>query len=231
MVVGPFQQIPIGGGATADLYLLRYDDKGRLRSPLHRAPAEGFSCGISDVFLFSHGWNNIFAEALERYRGFIAGYVQQRQQYDLPVPAGYRPLLVGVIWPSTDFVLPWEAGPKIAAAPDPGGPEAAQTEQMLSFVTESLDPDQDATFTELIDGRTALDADEARQAAEIVLAALWSAVDPDDGVSPPSVDELLAAWSAVDGAETPAPADPGRLRHSWRWIDYNGTNGRRGLLS
>lgn len=208
MVVGPFQQVPIGGGATADLYLLRYDDKGRLRSPLTELQLRGSIGGISDVFLFSHGWNNIFAKALERYRSFIAGYVQQRQQYDLPVPAGYRPLLVGVIWPSTDFVLPWEAGPKIAAAPDPEGPEAAQTEQMLSFVTESLDADADAAFTELVDGRTALDTDEARQAAEIVLAALWPGVDPDDGAFTPSVDELLVAWSAVDGAETSAPADP-----------------------
>ena len=208
MVVGPFQQVPIGGGATADLYLLRYDDQGRLRSPLTELQLKGSLGGVSDVFLFSHGWNNVFAQAVERYRSFIAGYAGQRQQYDLPAPAGYQPLLVGVIWPSTDFVLPWEAGPKIAAAPDPEGPEAAQTEQMLSYVTESLDPDADARLTELVDGLTALDADQARQAAEIALAALWPGTDPDNGAPPPSVDELLAAWSAMDGAETPAPADP-----------------------
>jgi hypothetical protein len=208
MVVGPFQQVPIGGGATADLYLLRYDGKGRLRSPLTELQLKQSLGGVSDVFLFSHGWNNIFATALDRYRDFIAGYGRQRQQYALPVPDGYRPLLVGVIWPSTDFVLPWEAGPKIAAAPDPGGPEAAQTEQMLNFVTESLDSDADAAFTELVDGRVTLDAGEARQAAEIVLAALRSEEDPDNGAPPPSVDELLLAWSALDGGQAPEPPDP-----------------------
>jgi hypothetical protein len=208
MVVGPFQQVPIGDGATADLYLLRYDNKGRLRSPLSELELKGSLGGVSDVFLFSHGWNNIFATALERYRDFIAGYWRQRQQYGLPVPDGYQPLLIGVIWPSTDFVLPWEVGPEIAGAPGPGGPEAVQTEQMLSLVTESLDPDADAAFTELVDGRTALDAGEARRAAGIVLAALRPDTDPDDGAPPPSTDELLAAGAAVDGGQTPAPADP-----------------------
>jgi hypothetical protein len=208
MVVGPFQQIPIGGGATADLYLLRYDDGGRLRSPRTEAQLKGSLGGMSDVFVLSHGWNNIPVTALERYRDFITGYIQQRQQYDIPVPAGYRPLLVGVIWPATDFVLPWEAGPEIAASPDPGGTEAARTEQMLSFVTESLDPDTDAALTELVDGRTAVDAGEARQAAAIVLAELWPDADPDGGATPPTVDELLAAWSAMDGAQAPGPVDP-----------------------
>jgi hypothetical protein len=208
MVIGPFQQVPIGDGATADLYVLRYDDNGRLRSPLTEVQLKKSLRGVTDVFFFSHGWNNVFATALERYRDFIAGYWRQRQQYCLPVSPGYRPLLVGVIWPSTDFVLPWEMGPKIAAAPGPGGFEAGQTEQLLSFVTESLDPDADAAFTELVDGRIALDADEARQAAEIVLAALRPGADPDDGSPPPSADEFLDTWSAVDGGETPVPADP-----------------------
>ena len=208
MVAGPFRQIPIAGGATADLYVLRYDNAGRLRSPRTESQLKESLGAASDVFLFSHGWNNIFATAAERYRGFIEGYIQQRQQYSLPVPTGYRPLMIGLIWPSTDFVLPWEAGPKIAAAGAPGDPEGAQAEQMLSFVTESLEPDADAALTELVDARTALDAGEARQAAEIVLTALWPDADPDDGAPPPSVDEVLASWSAMNGVDAPVPADP-----------------------
>jgi hypothetical protein len=208
MVLGPFEQIAIGGGATADLYLLRYDDQGRLRSPQTEQQLRNSLRGVSDVFLFAHGWNNIPEKALERYRSFIAGYIAQRARYALAVPVDYRPLLIGVLWPSTDFVLPWEAGPTIAAAPDPDGPEAAQVEQMLSFVTSSLDPDADARFVELVDGRTSIGPDEARQAAEIVLAALRPTADPDDGSPPPSVDELLSAWARMDGAGATAPMDP-----------------------
>jgi hypothetical protein len=145
LVTGPFAQMPIDGGAAADLCLLRYDHAGRSRSPRAEARLKESLGAASDVFLFSHGWNNIFATAAERYRGFIEGYIQQRRQYGLPVPAGYRPLMIGLIWPATDFVLPWEAGPKIAAAGAPDGHQEAQTEQMLSFVTESLEPDADAT--------------------------------------------------------------------------------------
>lgn len=208
MVAGTFPQIPIGDGAAADLYLLRYDNAGRLRSPRTETQLKESLGAASDVFLFSHGWNNVFATAAERYRGFIEGYIQQRQQYSLPVPAGYRPLMIGLTWPSTDFVLPWEAGPKIAAAGDPEGPEGAQAEQMLSFVTESLEPDGDATLTELVDGRTALDAGEARKAAEIVLTALWPDADPEDGAPVPSVDEVLASWSAMNGVDALIPPDP-----------------------
>jgi hypothetical protein len=208
MVAGPFLRIPIGGGATADLYLLRYDSTGRLRSPRTESRLKESLGAASDVFLFSHGWNNIFATAAERYRGFIEGYIQQRQQYSLPVPVGYRPLMIGLIWPSADFVLPWEASPKIAAAGAPEDRAAAQTEQMLSFVTESLEPDADATLTELVDGRTALDAGEARKAAEIVLTALWPDADTEDGATPPTVDGVLASWSAMSGREVSVAADP-----------------------
>jgi hypothetical protein len=208
MVVGAFRQISIGDGATADLYLLRYDNAGRLRSPRTETQLKECLGAASDVFLFSHGWNNIFDTAAERYRGFIEGYVQQRQQYSLPVPVGYRPLMIGLIWPSTDFVLPWEAGPKIAAAGASESPEGARTEQMLSFVTESLEPDANATFTELVDARTALDTAEARQAAEIALTALWPDVDPEDSAPVPSVDEVLASWSAMNGGEAQIPANP-----------------------
>ena len=116
--------------------------------------------------------------------------------------------MIGLIWPSTAFVLPWEAGPKIAAAGAPEGPEGAQTEQMLSFVTESLEPDADAMLTELVDARTALAAGEARQAAEIVLTALWPDADTEDGAPPPSIDEVLASWSAMNGVEALIPPDP-----------------------
>jgi hypothetical protein len=208
MVVGPFQQFPLGNGGNADLYLLRYGDDGRLRSPQTEQILKNSLGGVTDVFVFSHGWNTIFDTAVANYREFIAGYMQLRQKFSLPTPPDYRPVLVGVVWPSTTFVMPWEAGPEIAAAPDPKGPQAAQTEEMLDFVTSSLDEDADAELTELIDGRTALDAEDAKRAAQIVLAALRPDRDPDNGAAPPSVDKLLEAWRRLDGGRAaPAPAD------------------------
>ncbi|WP_331767475.1 hypothetical protein [Embleya sp. NBC_00896] len=206
---GPFQQFPLDGGPTADLYLLRYGQDGRLRSPLAEQEIKDRLAGVSDVFLFSHGWNNIFAQALARYRSFITGFIDQRQKFAVPVPPDYKPLLIGVIWPSTSFVMPWEAGPKIAADPDPDGAGARQIEEMLGLVTESLDPEVDREFIELVDGRAVIDSDAALRAAEIVLDGLRAEHDPDDGSPPPTAKEFLAVWEALDGGGDAAPpADP-----------------------
>ncbi|WP_371640252.1 hypothetical protein [Streptomyces virginiae] len=76
----PFQEIALGGGTTADLFLLRYSEDGSLLSVEAENEVRQRLAVSSDVFLFSHGWNNIFDQALDRYRGFIAGYGEQGQE-------------------------------------------------------------------------------------------------------------------------------------------------------
>ncbi|MEV6348679.1 hypothetical protein [Actinoplanes sp. NPDC051851] len=219
MVVGPFQQFTVAGGTKADLYLLRYDENGRSRSPQTERQLKASLAGISDVFVFSHGWNSIFRNAVERYRNFITGYIDERRKFGVPIPDGYRPLLIGVIWPSTSFVMPWEEGPEI---PVFAGVPGRDVEEMLSFVTAGLDRPANAELTELLDGRDALDRTEARRAAQILLAALRPEPDPDDGSPPPTLDEWLDAWSRMD----PAPAGPGARRESLTAGDLQGLNPR-----
>ena len=110
MVVGPYLQYDISDGVTGDFYLLRYADDGRLLSPQTERTLKGKLAGISDVFLFSHGWNNTFADAAKRYRDFIHGFMKETAELGIPIRAGYKPLLIGVIWPSTSFLMPWEDG-------------------------------------------------------------------------------------------------------------------------
>lgn len=260
-MAGPFQKIPLNGAdRSADLYLLRYGEDGRLRSPNAEAEIKARLTGatdISDVFYFAHGWNNIFAQALDRYRDFATGFILQRKEFQIPEPANYRPLLIGAIWPSTSFVMPREAGPEIAADPDPFGRQAAEVEELLDVVTSSLDDRQkDAIFTEAVDGRRSIDFAIARQVAEIAVEALRAAPDPDDGSPAPSVDELLKIWTALDGvtvrpvgpsagfgtirsgsgAEQPATAgisfDPRgllRIASAWKMKSRAGTVGQNGV--
>ena len=223
MVIGPYEQIPMANGQTADLYLLRYDGDGRLLSPRTDAMLRQALPDATDVYLFSHGWNNVFDVALKRYRSFIHGFIQQRAEFKLPTPQNYKPILVGVIWPSTSFVLPSEAGPKIAAPPDADGDEARQSEEMLTFVTESLGADEQAQLAELVDGRTQLGADEARQAAALVLGALGDATDDESGAEPPDVDSLLAAWQAMDQAQGATPATAPVDDDDFGTVDSGGT--------
>jgi hypothetical protein len=201
VVVGPYQSVSIGGGRSADLYLLRYGPDGALLSLRTEQQLTESLDEISDVFLFSHGWNNTFDGAAASYRTFIEGYVSQGTG---PGP-GHRPLLVGVVWPSISFLMPWEDGPQIAgdARADP-----ARTEEMRAFVAQSLDRDAEARLSELVDGTRELAPVQARQAAEIVRDALVASVDPDDGSVRPTVDEILRAWATLDGGAAARPGNP-----------------------
>ncbi|NUL34808.1 hypothetical protein HRW09_36085, partial [Streptomyces lunaelactis] len=96
-MAGPFQQIPLDDNKSADFYLLRYDDAGRLRSPLAEQEVKGKLAEVTDVFFFAHGWNNIFAKALDRYRKFIIGYIEQRKTFAIPAAENYTPLLIGTV--------------------------------------------------------------------------------------------------------------------------------------
>jgi hypothetical protein len=80
---------------------------------------------ITDVFVFSHGWNNDWATALERYRTFFTTYRTMVDRENVALGRDYRPVLVGVFWPSTALVLPNERGPQFAGVEDDTEAEAA----------------------------------------------------------------------------------------------------------
>lgn len=209
-MAGPFTTIELGDGASVDLFLLRYDEDGRLLSPkAEKEIKDRLDDGYTDVFVFSHGWNNTFDDALSRYKNFIEGYAKQRKKLSLPTPAGYKPLLIGVIWPSTSFLFPWEHGPKIAGAPDK---EAAETEEMLRLVLAGLEPDDRAKLVEILDGAESLNREQAEAAAALVLKGLRPEVDTDDSSKIPSKEEVVAAWAALEGAQTPKSQDPDDFR-------------------
>ena len=207
-MIGPVQQVPVSDTQTAPLYLLRFDKNGVLQSPQTAAQLLAAVAGATDVFWFSHGWNTIYDQALAGYRSFIDGFIAQRRQFDLPVPQPYRPILVGVIWPSTSLVLPWEKGPVIAAdIPDPQ--TQREIEEMQNFVAEGLDPAATAAFSELLDGSSGLAGPDARSAADLVRQALGADTDDETGAAAPDVDDLIEAWRSVEQAGRPfVPDDP-----------------------
>ena len=199
-MIGPAERISIGGEKSAALYLLRFDKHGRLQSPQTAEAAIQDAKSASDVFVFSHGWNNIYADALTRYRDFANGFVAQRGELDLPVPADYRPMLIGVIWPATWFVLDSEEGPGFAA----GGLGGSDYEQMLAEVVEGMKGDDEgAELTELLDGHRVMSEESAARAAELIRSALWEADDTDAAASPPDVATVLSSWRRIAGEGQP----------------------------
>ena len=127
LIAGPYRTIQIPDGSSAPYYIIPFDKKGTCSGPQTRTHLIGAvgDQGFTDIFLFSHGWNNDWTVATNRYEHFMRGYMQMREEHGLTMPAGYKPLLVGVFWPSTVLTFSEkEKGPQIAAG-DPAAVDAA----------------------------------------------------------------------------------------------------------
>lgn len=116
---GPYRRLRLDDGNEIPYYIIPFDKRGLYDGPQTRrhlldSAKEG---SYSDIFLFSHGWINDWSVATRRYEEFITGYMNMRRKHNLPMAANYRPLLVGIFWPSTALVFGEdETGPQIAAA-------------------------------------------------------------------------------------------------------------------
>lgn len=96
-------------------YRLRYDGGGALLSScaavlqqiLAAAPA------ASDILVFAHGWKNDPVSAESTYTRFISGMTARR-----PATVGnaFRPLFVGIFWPSATFPLGHDDEESLAGA-------------------------------------------------------------------------------------------------------------------
>ena len=203
-MIGPFTNVDLGDGRSIDLYLLRIDKEGELLSRQTQQALLGAVPDKSDVFVFCHGWNNTFDQAKDSYLEFIKGYAAQRQRLGRPIPANYKPLLIGIIWPSTSFVLPWEQGPAIAGGPPPAEHEK---EELLSLIGEVASPKTFGQLTELVDGVDALGPAEALEAAEVMRGVLTASAAPEDPTSVLSAADLVHAWQTLQSG-APAPAAP-----------------------
>jgi len=228
--VGPYRMLPRapgglgtgGAGRTGDAggagdvpwYVMPFDAAGRSKAPATRAHLletvrrESFT----NIFLFSHGWNNDWRAATARYEAFFDEFRRVRAAHSPDAPSAFKPLLIGVFWPSTSLVLPWERAPRFAAAGAAGSAEARRAavhqfdaradelDQCVDALASEVPAAQRGRFYELV-GATSLDAAEVTELATMVaptLGALDDAVeqqdDPDGTDS--AASELAEAWAS-----------------------------------
>jgi len=160
----------------------------------------------------------VFKEAIQRYREFFTYYFQQRDQRQLNDPAKYRPIVVGIIWPSTWIVLPWESTPKIAALPSAGERDDAATaeQENLQDVASEVESSAAQRLYELVERGPTLQPDEARELAQILLpvyqrsARMGNGVEIGDTTTPDlTADDLLALWKKISPPPSSVNAEPG----------------------
>lgn len=216
---GPYKQVNLDGERVAPWYIVPFDKRGACTGPKTRAHLveAARSGGYTDVFLFSHGWNNDWKAASERYESFIGGMIRTRHELGIPYPEGYRPLLVGVFWPSTALVLPWEEGPDFAAA-DPAVREesigAYQAE--VAELAADLPAEDREEFYALAQSRS-LSREEATRLAELLRTGFRQYDEADRDLGGPggaplevSVEDLVTGWREASSGQRP-PSQPGEF--------------------
>lgn len=196
--VGPYDTLDLGGNVLAPWYMIPFDEQGTCTAPqtvaaLHQVAASG---GYTDIFFFSHGWNNTWSDATARYRQFAENFAKLRTSLGVTPGANYRPLLVGMFWPSITMVLPWEEAPAIAAAQ---GNDQASAEQVAAVrdLAASMAPAQRPRFYELINSPKPLTRAQAKELAQLLVPVYSANGSEVANGSVPTADELCDAWFAA----------------------------------
>lgn len=208
LAAGPYEHVPVLEGVQAPFYLLRFDADGRSGGPqtqqhLVEAMRTG---GFTDLYFFSHGWNNDFATSLSYYRNFIGGYGRMRRDMKLSYGRPYRPVLAGVIWPSTALVLPWEQGPRFAGEQD--DQLSAGEQALIEDLAGDVDPGKRERFYQLLDRQESLSEKEARELAEL-LTSIYAGGDSDVGDDQgPDPEVFVASWAALSQPVAPPRTGP-----------------------
>jgi hypothetical protein len=201
---GPYRTLHAADGTEIPYYIVTFDKEGRCDSPQTRAHLVEHAGNFSDIFVFSHGWNNDWKTATGRYESFIDGFMEMRQSEGLPAPAGYAPLLVGVFWPSAVLVADDEEAPQIAGGSDHAMDAAVADERAaVSEIAARLPERHVERFYELAQ-RDALSADEALELARI-LQPIYQAGEEELASQAPTPEEMVAGWRA----SSPPPGDEG----------------------
>jgi hypothetical protein len=201
-IAGPLDQYDLPGGEKFPFYVIKFDKEGLCVTPQTRASlADALRNGAyTDLYLFSHGWNNTPKDAIETYRRWIKGYQSLRALGAYAIDRPYRPVLAGVVWPSVWIVPWWERGPKIAG----GVPvEDEREDAMVRELAEYVPAGKRERFYALTQAAQ-LDEDEAREFITM-LRSLHGDGDDDIGEAEgPTVDGLLASWARLgrSGGET-----------------------------
>lgn len=65
-------------GNEVPYYIIRFDKRGVCTSPASLAHLLAAAGDATDVFVFSHGWNNDWAAATRRYEQFIEQFIAVR---------------------------------------------------------------------------------------------------------------------------------------------------------
>jgi hypothetical protein len=207
---GSFSVFTGNGMPDAPLYLLSFNQQGECISPQTRAKVldEASSGKYSALHIYSHGWNNVFDEAVKHYTEFFAEYFALRKSAAVP-NGDYKPMIVGIIWPSTAFLASHEVTPTFAA----GG--AADLDAAIAELAAELPPEKSRRLAELASDGKPLGVDGSKEFAELLLPLL-AREEQGDGTqrrdaNGASAEDVLCSWGVDKTLQDGRPGRPRKL--------------------
>jgi len=208
--IGPFKI----DGVRMPTWIVRFDKDGTCASPETQEALVAVLSGDSPpshVIFMSHGWNSDFADAIGQYRAFLNAF--EKVESERPLGGGFRPLFVGVTWPSVWF--PLDKGPALAGVL---GEKEARPKVLEAFDEKGGSRKDSDRFAELT-AKDRLTGEELGEAADL-LQPILSGADDSDLKPDRSLDRELTIAAAlriqslVDASEDtgrPGTFDPSRL--------------------
>ncbi|MFD6445065.1 hypothetical protein ACFWEJ_08180 [Promicromonospora sp. NPDC060204] len=199
-----------GPRGPVPVYVLQFDARGTLTSPRSLAALVEDARDATDLVVLSHGWNNDWLAATSRYDDFFDHLDTVLGSHPPAADRPFRPVYVGVFWPSAALVMPWEQGPDIAAGGDGLAGELADE---LAVLSTDLGPELSGELHALLADPALADpglaGDRADLAAEI-LAHLPVADRDETGAAGGRTDgpALRAAWEDTLARIEPEPVRP-----------------------
>lgn len=195
---GPLKTVDAFGGQMP-FYAITFDKHGTCTSPKSADHLIGqLAAGAAtDVLLYSHGWNNDFPTSEMLYDRFVKGMSDMAAAHG-GLGAAFRPVFVGIVWPSTALTFGDENGPTIAAA----GLAALEQQELL----DALPPQARDEVSDLLAvGKLA--PDKAKRLAELLAPHVGSGDHREGTEGVVEAADLLAAWqSQADSDDDDDPA-------------------------
>lgn len=201
---GPYETLRSPEGIDFAYYVIPFDANGACEGEETRAHLIANCKSATDIFVFSHGWNNDFGSATDRYKSFINGLEALRKEKALPVPDPYRPIVVGIFWPSQAFE--WfasETGPAFAGGDGGNAGDTAETrafDAAAAGVAATLPQEQRARFDELATTRS-LSRQQAEELARLLASSIEAGADDEGPARAPRAEDLLATAQELETTE------------------------------